>query len=353
MTGTATHGGGARLAAPARAHALKAGRLVCLFLGALVWTNAGPATARFAAGPRSGPEVTQMIQSGDYLVWLDGDVRTIYRARKPAAGKTAGGQQPGAGERETLWQGEPLANPTAIAADEAGVTYVTDEGNETVYSLKPGGKLEVIFSGRPFKKPMAVAVSDDGILYIADEHVKKLFSLDRARKEIVTEYDFGTEHAADRLFYSGGTLIAVDRASRTLYRFVVGKVERPAAETPATEWKHVTDGGHTTVGRGMVTDLKKSVKELSDASADAGVVYLLDARDANLVLLPLSGGERPPHCRWDSSRRSPRRSPPTTTRSTWLKARGRASNARRPSPPSPSSSSATGRHRMSSGSTRT
>lgn len=299
VTTMTSHDGAARRAASAAAatRTPAACALVCL-LAALVWAHALRATGD-AHVRRDNPPVTQLIQSGDYLVWLDAEARAIYRVRKPAAGKTPQGQHPAADERETLWQGEPLSKPTGIAADKAGVIYVTDERTESIYSLKPdglkpGGGINVVFgvafSGRPLKNPSALTVSDDGIIYVADGRARGLFSFDRARKEVVTEYEFGEGRVVDRLFYDGSALLGVDRASRVLYRFVTVKAEHPPDEQPGTEWRHVESEGHATVGRGLVTDLTKTVDELSDAGVGAGVVYLLDSPHASLVLLPSGGG---------------------------------------------------------------
>jgi sugar lactone lactonase YvrE len=255
------------------------------------------------------PQITQLIQSGDYLIWLDAEARAVYRVRKTVASKTPSAQQPAEGERETLWAGEPLAKPAGIAADKAGVIYITDKHTESIYSLKPGGGISVFFSGKPMHDPAAVAVSDDGVVYVTDAHAKKLFSFDPVRKEIVAEYDFADDRVTDahakklnsvapvrkemvpdRLLFGSGMLLAVDRESRMLYRFITEKAEHPADESPNAEWKYSDSGGHATVGRGMVTDLGKTVEELSDVCTDSGVVYLLDSQNSVLVLIPLGGG---------------------------------------------------------------
>jgi hypothetical protein len=301
MNGTALrYSAGCPAAAPSAAsHLLRTALGVCLF-AALLWASAAQASASVRAADTRGderPPVTQLVEHGEYLIWLDGSARAIYRVRKPAPERPSDAQPPQppqpppvAGEKQTLWAGAPLANPTGIAVDKSGVIYVTDEHTETIYSLTPGGAIGVIFAGKPLKDPSAIAVSDDGMLYVADAAAKKIFSFDPARKEIVVEYDFGSESAADRLFYTDGLLLALDRESRVLYRFIVNKAEHPAGEVAGSEWGQAENGGHVTAGRGVITNLQKTIEEISDAGADAGVLYLLDARRAQLVLLPLNGG---------------------------------------------------------------
>ncbi|HEX5709310.1 MAG TPA: S8 family serine peptidase [Pyrinomonadaceae bacterium] len=248
--------------------------------------------------------VSHLQAAGEHLFWLDSVSKKIYRAPRVGHAQANAQQTTAGGGHEVVWDGAPLRDPVALAADLAGNVYVLDQSGPAVYVMRSGGRrLQPVRVGAPLQRPNSIAAFGDW-LYISDAEAKAIFSLNLARGEIIKEYSERLPVFPDRLIYAGGNLVAVNTARKILYRFVVREDEhagdaddkapaKTAAEAGAkTVLKTAARTGiHRTLFRAEEVDFSDAIREVTDVALSDFVLYFLDTTTGRVALLPLREGD--------------------------------------------------------------
>jgi len=171
-----------------------------------------------------------------------------------------------------------LAEPTAVAVDNAGRIYIGNKGtgNVEVYGpdLSPIGKLGQ--GDGEFQNPVGIAVDSAGLIYVVDrrEHKVKIYNADHSFK-----YFFGGQGADDGQFQSPSSIVINEITSKILIPDLA--LDRGAARVQVFDLGGMFLGSFRTMGvnempfpqpTGIAVDTLGRIY-VTDAQQNAAMVY--------------------------------------------------------------------------------
>jgi len=168
------------------------------------------------------PARLQLRVSNGLAAVLDRTQRVVYRFDVPRRSKTPvprfAAERLADASRHEVAAPPQLIEPTDIDIDPAGRIFVADAGTRAISYIDPGNQFVQVYSGGAIVAPIAIAAGTNGRVYVLDDARRQVVSLMSGRREPAVEYVFEGGFRPERLYWSAGTLWAVDARGSTVQR---------------------------------------------------------------------------------------------------------------------------------------